>query len=303
MRSITCWPYTSPNGEAGGFRVTLHHGQVRPKTDPGLRDSWSGILADGTHLVCRNGPGRRQLEVPGCIRADVDLSGRVARIVVKRGGERGLLEACVLPMLCDCFGQAGHHVIHAASLFVSTGGRRRALIVSGASGAGKTTLALALAGAGLGMLADDMTFYHAATGGRPGQIWGIRTRCKVLPQTFNLLPWLRDLPAQGAGSNGGQLLDSRPLKPLTTGLTASPGLILFLNPRNSKAHRIEPMDKVAALTRLTRENVRAVERRREAVAGRAFAALAELVRSSRTFEASLCPRLDELPDRLATLWF
>jgi hypothetical protein len=295
-------PYTSPNGEPGGFRVTLHHGQVRPETDPGLRDNWSGVLPDGTHMICRSGPGRRQLEVPGCSRADIDLVGRMARIVVVPGGERGLLEACVVPMLCDCFGLAGHHVIHAASLFAQIGGQRRALIVSGMSGAGKTTLALALAGAGLGMLADDMTFYRAATGGQPGQVWGIRIRCKVLPQTLELLPWLRDLPAKGAGSNGGRLLDPRSLEPQTTGLTASPGLILFLNPRNPEAHRIEPVDKVAALTRLTRENVRAIERHREAVAGRAFEALAELVRSCRTFQASLCPRLEELPNLLASLW-
>jgi hypothetical protein len=170
------------------------------------------------------------------------------------------------------------------------------------SGRGKTTLALALAGAGLGMLADDMTFYQAATANQPGQIWGIRIRCKVHSRTLELLPWLRDLPMGSASLHGERLLDARSLEPQTTGLTASPGLILFLNPRNTESHQIEPMDKLTALTRLTRENVRALDQRREAVAGRAFGALAELVRSSRTFQVSLCPRLEELPDRLASLW-
>jgi hypothetical protein len=170
------------------------------------------------------------------------------------------------------------------------------------SGRGKTTLALALAGAGLGMLADDMTFYQAATANRPGQIWGIRIRCKVHSRTLELLPWLQDFPMGSVSSNGERLLDIRSLKPQTAGLMASPGLILFLNPRNAESHQIEPVDKVTALTRLTRENVRALDQRREAVAGRAFGALAELVRSSRTFQVSLCPRLEELPEQLASLW-
>ncbi len=253
-------------------------------------------------MICRTGLQRRQVEMPGQVRADIDLAANVARFVVNPNIKTGLLEISFLPLLCDCLGLAGHYIIHAASLFAQVGGQRRALIVSGQSGAGKTTLALALAGTGFGLLTDDMTLYRAATESQPGQIWGIRTRCKVHAQTLELLPWLRDLPAGGAALNGERLLDSKPLKPATTGLSVAPGVILFLNPRNPEAHRIEPVDKLTAISRLTRENIRADDRRREAVAGRAFEALTELVRSSRIYQASLCPRLDELPDRLAALW-
>ena len=294
--------YAGVTGRPDGFLVRLNYGQIPTETDPELHDFWSGVLPDGTRMVCRNGLNRRQVEMPGYVRADIDLTARVARFVASPNIKIGLLETCFLPLLCDCLGQTGHCVIHAASLFVQVGGQRRALIVSGMSGAGKTTLALALAGMGLGLLADDMTLYRAATGNQPGQIWGIRTRCKVHTRTLELLPWLRDLPAGGVSLNGERLLDSRSLKPATTGLTAAPGVILFLNPRNPEAHRIEPMDKLAAITRLTRENVRAVDQRREAVAGQSFEALTELVRSSRIFQASLCPRLEELPERLASLW-
>jgi len=294
--------YADSGDGVEGFHVILDYGQPHQKADPELRNFWTGTLPGGTRMICRSGLNRRRIEIPDHVCADIDLAGRIARIVVSPNSKAGLLETCFLPLLCDCLGLAGHHVIHAASLFVQVGGQRRALIFSGMSGRGKTTLALALAGAGLGMLADDMTFYQAATTNQPGRIWGIRIRCKVHSRTFELLPWLRDLPMGGVSLHGERLLDARSLKPQTTGLTASPGLILFLNPRNTKSHRIEPVDKVTALTRLTRENVRAPDRRREAVAGRAFEALGELVRSSRTFQASLCPRLEELPDRLASLW-
>jgi len=293
--------YAGVSKGAEGFRVTLDYGAVQPESDPALYDFWKGTLPDGTPMICRRGPNRRQIELPGHVRADIDLAARVARLVAIPNAKTGLLEICFLPLLCDCLGLTGHYLIHAGSLCVQIGGQWRALIVSGMSGAGKTTLTLALARAGMNMLADDVTFYEAATANQPGQIWGIRTRCKVHSRTLELLPWLRDLPASGASLNGERLVDSRPLQPATTGVTAAPGAILFLNPRNPDAHRIEPMDKLAALTRLTRENVRAVDQHREAVAGRAFAALAELVRSSQTFQASLCPRLEELPARLVSL--
>jgi hypothetical protein len=294
--------YADVSGHSDGFLVRLDYGQIPAETEPELRDSWRGTLPGGTCMICRSSLSRRQVEMPGHVRADIDLAARVARFVVNPNIKTGLLETCFLPLLCECLGLTGHYVIHAASLFVQVGGQRRALIVSGMSGTGKTTLALALAGAGLGLLADDMTLYQAATANQPGQIWGIRTRCKVHTRTLELLPWLRDLPAGYASLNGERLVDSRSLKPATTGLTAAPGVILFLNPRNPEAHRIEPVDRFAAITRLTRENVRAVDQRREAVAGRAFEALTELVRSSRIFQASLCPRLKELPERLASLW-
>jgi len=290
-----------PNG-ADSFRVSLNYGETRVEAEPGLDEVQKCTLPGGIPMICRSGLGRRQIELPGHIRADIDLAARAARFVAVPDVKTGLLETCFLPLLCECLGQAGHHVIHAGTLFAQIRGQRRAFIISGISGAGKTTLTLALAGAGLGMLTDDMTFYQPATAELPGQIWGIRTRCKVHAQTIELLPWLRSLPNAGTTSYGERLVDSRPLKPATAGLTATPGLILFLNPRNPEAHRIEPVDKVTALTRLTRENVRAIDQRRAAVAGRAFEALADLVRSSRTFQASLCPRLEELPGRLAHLW-
>ena len=182
--------------------MTLDYGQTPTKTDPELHDFWTGTLPDGTRMVCRSGPNRRQVEMPDHVRADIDLAARIARFVVNPNIKTGLLETCFLPLLCDCLGLTGHYVIHAASLFVQVGGQRRALIVSGMSGAGKTTLALALAGAGLGMLADDMTLYQAATANQPGQIWGIRTRCKV--HTANT-----GIASLAARSTGGRRLVER----------------------------------------------------------------------------------------------
>jgi hypothetical protein len=154
--------YADVSGHSDGFLVRLDYGQIPAETEPELRDSWRGTLPGGTCMICRSSLSRRQVEMPGHVRADIDLAARVARFVVNPNIKTGLLETCFLPLLCECLGLTGHYVIHAASLFVQVGGQRRALIVSGMSGTGKTTLALALAGAGLGLLADDMTLYQAA---------------------------------------------------------------------------------------------------------------------------------------------
>ncbi len=126
-----------------------------------------------------------------------------------------------------------------------------------------------------------------------GQIWGIRLRCKVHTQTIQMLPWLADLPRVGGGGQE-VLVNVQQVVAPTTGLTASPGVILFLNPHNPWQHQVHPLDKPRALARLVNENVRAYEKHRDGGAGRAFAALAELVRWSDTFEVSLCPNLQEL---------
>ena len=127
--------YASVNGHPDGFMVRLDYGPIPTETDPELSDFWKGTLPDGTRMVCRNSLKRRQVEMPGHVRADIDLAACVARFVVNPNIKTGLLETCFLPLLCECLGLTGHYVIHAASLFVQIGGQRRALIVSGMSGA------------------------------------------------------------------------------------------------------------------------------------------------------------------------
>ena len=116
-----------------------------------------------------------------------------------------------------------------------------------------------------------------------------------------LLPWLAVLPRVGGVGCEEVMVDVRPSVSPTTGLTASPGLILFLNARNPWQHQVHPLDKPRALARLVNENVRAYEKHREGGAGRAFAAMAELVRMSDTFEASLCPALQGLGELVESL--
>jgi hypothetical protein len=212
------------------------------------------------------------------------------------------MEACVLPWLCDLLNDRGHYVVHAAAVVADRGPAPRAVVIAGPSGSGKTTTGLCLAAQGYALLADDMTFFTPAAPTADAQVWGIcLDRCKVHADTVRLLPWLAELPTGRRGSTGEAMVDVKPTVAATTGLTASPGLILFLNPRNSSQHQVQPVDKVRALARLANENVRTYEKHREGSAGRAFAALAELVRASGTFEVSLSPHVEDLGELVRRL--
>jgi hypothetical protein len=293
-------PYAAPPGN-GAFRLRIRTARQLPVVAE-MPEFWRGVLPGGSRVIFRCDQRRRQTEVIEQALSEVDFSQGRAEFFVLPGAERCLLEACVLPWLCDLLNDRGHYVVHAAGLVLDRGPTRPAVLISGPSGSGKTTAGLCLAGQGFGLLADDMTFFTPAAPPARAQVWGIRLgRCKVHAQTIQLLPWLADLPGGDHAATREVMVDVKPTVAATTGVTASPGLILFLNPRNASQHQVEPVDKIRALARLVNENVRTYEKHREGGAGRAFAAMAELVRTSETFEVSLCPRLEELGELVKRL--
>ncbi len=133
-----------------------------------LPEFWRGTLPGGSRIIFRCGQRRRQIEVIDQAMAEVDLSEARAEFVVRPGAEACLMEACVLPWLCDILNDRGHYIIHAASLFLDRPPQRKAVLISGPSGRGKTTAGLGLAGAGLRSAGrrHDVLQPFDATGGR-----------------------------------------------------------------------------------------------------------------------------------------
>jgi len=295
-------PYAVSRPSAAPYMFRLHYGGLSPQLGkPELDVFWQGTLPDGQPLVVRCGQGLREIDLPGAALVEIDLPRRQANVTIRPGAEWRLPDACILPVLCEFLGQAGHHVVHAASLVADVDGRRCAVLVSGASGAGKTTAALALANGGMGLLADDVTFVTPGPADSPPQVWGMRTRCKVSRQTLVMLPWLATLPRRPGITEEEFAVDPGGLFSLPGAATVPAGLILFLNTRNDRQHVVQVVDKTAALARLVSENVRAYETAAEGAAGRAFRALADLVRSSNVYSVSLCPRLENLYDTVIGL--
>jgi hypothetical protein len=125
----------------------------------------------------------------------------------------------------------GLHVVHAAAV----AGARGAALLAGASGAGKSTTALAAAEAGLGFIADD---YCAVTTDAPPRVHALCAVGKLEA------PWpsLRLLP-------GGPTPDGKHLV-VPDGLTRDAPLVSILLPRVGRGGPLEPASPAEALRAL-----------------------------------------------------
>ena len=177
------------------------------------------------------------------------------------------------------------------------------MLISGRSGTGKTTTALALAGSGMDLITDDASFLAMPDAGRTPaapRVWGLPRPAKVHRRTLALLPWLGDFRRYDAqGDEFVVVCDS--LKPADPLEVVAPALVLLLEPRNLERHQVRELDAVEALARLVSENVRALDQRGTGSAGRAFGTLAALVRTTPVRSLSVGPQLDGLREVIEPL--
>jgi hypothetical protein len=177
-----------------------------------------------------------------------------------------------------------------------------AILLTGASGRGKTTASLALAHAGWAFLTDDVTIIcdDRSNSAAPLTAWGLARPCKVLDNTLTLLPWLAELDRGQRRRSGERAIDvvaemkqlaARPER-------VRPRAVFFLDPPNPQGHRITPLDKLAAVTLMIRENLRAVETAASGSSARAFQTFTRLVGQCETYLLSAGPRMEELPSAI-----
>jgi hypothetical protein len=146
--------------------VLLHQGPV-------LDEGEAIALDDGGEIV-QMFPGKASLRV----------SGSRARLIVAPDEVRRIRMNLGMLALEAATRVAGQVPLHSAGLTLPNGDM---VVVIGPSGAGKTTAALALCGAGLGLCSDDLIFLRISENSVVG--WGLPRSMKVHRHTVSMLPW------------------------------------------------------------------------------------------------------------------
>lgn len=296
-------PFACAHALKAPFALRLMYGDPAADVPRGLGLFWEGTLPGGTRLVYYTAPRVRQIRQPGQTDLHMDLRLREARATVARGSEESLGYGCLVPVLIEFLAETGQQVVHAASLWARDGRRRRAVLLSGPAGSGKTTAALALAGGGLRLMTDDASVL--TTRGRrrngPVVVWGLPRACKVHRKTVGLLPWLDELPHVSPEAQGERLIQLADLAQVEPRREVEVGLVLWLDGRNRTGHRLRRLDPVTALSSLARESLRAVDKRADGPAGRAFALLAALVRQCPVYSLSAGARPETLDQAVLPL--
>jgi len=236
-------PFAVADGAEGEFVLCVEYGAPGSDGDvAGMELSWRGIGAGGLAGAFYHGEDAWLMRMDGLAEARVDVAERSARVCVVPGQEACLYTCCIVPVLCELLHQVGQHVVHAASLAAGAPGDRRAVLLAGESGAGKTTAALALAQSGMYLLADDASFVGPGADGAT-VVWGLPRPCKVHRRTLKLLPWLAELPHASAPTEDEVLIESACLPGGERQVEARPGVILLLESRNDRDHRLTPVDR------------------------------------------------------------
>lgn len=171
------------------FRLRLMTGQ--PAAVPaGARILDAGPLRDEGHCIAADLDGELVQIFPGIASLRLSRAERTATVVVAPGEPQRVAMNLGMIALEAALRASGQIPIHAAGLTLPDG---RIVMIVGVSGAGKTTTALALCGAGFGLCSDDLMICR--TVGDTVTAWGLPRSLKVHRHTAAMLAWAEPLLA------------------------------------------------------------------------------------------------------------
>lgn len=279
-----------------GIAIHLHRGPVpdHPPAGDDLPLIHDGPTPDGFRIVCRADATRRHVLQPGRFAIEIDLDTKDVHVRFAPEAESAFRYQGAFLILCELLRTIGQHHLHAATLLHEDGG---AIILAGPGGAGKTTTALALADMGLRMLADDASFLCREATGQLA-VWGLPLPCKVHRNTLAMIPWLKTLPHRPAREPDEIHIDVGHGETVDPGATFPAGTLVFLEPRNQRGHAFGTLTAVEAIHRLSRDNLRALDRRGEGAAGEAFRMTVRLAETCRRIRLSAGPTTTGLAEAL-----
>jgi hypothetical protein len=259
-------------------------GPGRPVFDPGLGE-----------LAYFDESQQLYLEVPGRGRALCHVKSRRVQVsyTESEASDPWLLAHLFFTVpLAELLKRLGLYMVHAAGLAVGGKG----LLIAGQSGAGKTTLALALLRAGFDFLADDTVFLSLRESGL--RILAFPDEADVTTQTLGFFPELQRLThASKASGRLKQPVCATSLYQARPCWECAPEAIIFPQPGKSSRSVLTPMPKAEALVQLVCNVLRTEPRSSQAH----LDALAGLVKTSRCYRLKTGQDFDRLPGLLRSV--
>lgn len=255
------------------FALTLEIGTPEAPPDGAALLHRGPVLDEGEAVALDDGGEIVQI-FPG--KASLRLSADKAHLIVARdeiGRARMNLGMLALEAAMRASGQLP---LHAAGLTLPNGDM---VMVIGRSGAGKTTAALALCGAGLGLCSDDLIFVRTTAEAVVG--WGLPRSMKVHRNTVSLLPWSAPLLTGEWSSEDERPLPLANLRQAARVEDCTPRRIvaIYLLQRSTEAASVvAPVTQVEVFAAAASDNLRTSNAGITTGHAKRFAALAELFR-------------------------
>jgi hypothetical protein len=243
-----------------------------------------GALSMGPRLSIA-GDGAALVNVPGLVRILIRQGCEVAVQVLEPGAGddwKLFLLGSALAMLTH---QRGLFPLHAAAVSVNG----RTLSIAGRGGAGKSTLALHMAGRGHALLSDDATVLKQTLGG-----------FEVLPALPRIKLWRTALDAAGVDPSalarvrqGIEKFYLRPEAPFDPAPSPLRGILILVDAEELSLERLEPKLALAAMRpHVYRRQIGAALQGRQ----RLFTRMAELVSSTPVYCLRRPKRFEALPE-------
>jgi hypothetical protein len=228
----------------------------------------------------------------------VDLGGHGMMTLEPQSGRGTILLACVEKLHPDIIGSLllfslsellktrGLHLVHAAAVALD----RRAVVIPGTQGRGKTTACLSLVAGGFSFLSDDVVFLRAHGG--TVEVCALPEHVSVTDRTIGMFPELRERAATlevGLLKRHGEIdeLFDRPVE-----LNACPVILLFPEVTGRPESRLTPLPRARALEMLLPRGLSVLDR---AHAAQHFQLMSRLVAQCACFRLEFGTRIEAMP--------
>lgn len=278
-------PLGTVSAEPPFWRLAMEEGEELPRP-PGATLLFAGSIPDLGNCAFYEVADSYHFRYPGGVVLKLTPTAHTALIVAPPDATARVLGAAAMTVVEAALDAAGSVVVHAAGLTLP--GADTTILIHAPSGTGKTTSALALAGAGFGLCSDDAMVLRDRADGFVA--WGLPRDIKVHRNTVAKLAWLQPFFRDEWDAGGEQVVRRAAFRDtvrLENGEPRPVAALFRLDRVPDGETVVKPTAHVDVLASLVADNVRASLAGLLPLQRRRFAKLARLVGTVPVFDLTV----------------